>query len=83
MDWVFAAGIFVAQLICCIYVRRPLLRLLPTFAAAAVMMLTLLLGAKAGALGLLGAFLLLWAQGKSLLMAGLAWLLYKLVLFTK
>ena len=83
MDWVIALFVFAAQLLCCVYVENKLLRLLPTATAVLVMLLTLALGSGLGTLGTLGALALLIPEGKSLLMGALAWLLYKLVLFTK
>lgn len=83
MDWVIAAAVFVAQLLCCIYSKNRIVRYLPIVLVVLVMVLTLVVGSSMGSAGLVGALLLMLPAGKSLLMAVLALGLYKLVLYTK
>lgn len=78
MVWTIALLVFIAQLICCIFVDHKIMKYLPTLLVAAVMSFTVL----DGTLGVIDAVLLV-AETKVILMAGLALAIYHLVLWTK
>lgn len=78
MVWTIALMVFLAQLICCVYVKRKVLKYLPTLLVAAVMSFTVL----DGTLGAIDAVMLV-AETKVILMGGLALAIYHLALWIK
>lgn len=83
MDWLFAVIGFIVQLLSCIHGKSGMGRGLPLLIAGTVTGLTLLLGLTSGFFGLAIGMVLFWAELKILFAMGLAWVIYKLVLFTK
>ena len=78
MVWTLALGVFIAQLICCIFVNHKVLKYLPTLIVAAFMSVTVL----NGTLGVIDAVLLV-AQTKVILMGGLALAIYHLAMWIR
>lgn len=83
MDWLFAVIGFIVQLLSCIHGKSGMGRALPLLIAGTVTGLTLLLGLTSGFFGLAIGMVLFWTELKILFAMGLAWVIYKLVLFTK
>lgn len=78
MVWTIALIVFIAQLICCIWVKGKYMKYLPTLLVAGIMSVTVL----NGTLGVLDVLALV-AQTKVILMGGLAIGIYHLVLWIK
>ena len=78
MVWTIALIVFVAQLICCIWVKGKVKKYIPTLIVAAIMSVTVL----NGTLGVIDAVALV-AETKVILMGGLAIGLYHLVVWAK
>ena len=80
MGWFLAVAAFLIQILCCVYARTKLVRLLVT---AAVTVLTLIAGLSGGFWGFAGGAVLLWGEGKIFFAVILAWVIYKIAVFTK
>lgn len=81
--WLIAAVGFVVQILCCVYGRNRLVRLLPMLAVGAIMVGTVVFGKIFGGLGLFAAFGLVWNELKVLAVMALGYILYALVSFAK
>lgn len=83
MGWFLAVVAFLIQILCCVYAKTRLARLLPLLITAAVTALTLIVGLSSGFWAFAGGAVLLWGEGKILFAVILAWVIYKIAVFTK
>lgn len=81
--WFLAVGGFVAQILCCVYGRNKLIRLLPMAVMLVVMVGTVALGVGIGGMAWFAAFALVWNELKVLAVLALAYGLCALVKFAK
>lgn len=81
--WFLAVAGGILQILCSVYGKSKLHRLLPMGIWVAVMAATLILGVSVGSLGLFAALVLVWKELKVLLIMAAAWGLVELVRFTK
>lgn len=81
--WILAVAGFVAQLLCCVYGKNRLLRLLPMGIMGLIIAVTLVLGITVNRVGLFVGLVLAWQELKILAFMALGYGLYRLVCYTK
>lgn len=81
--WILVAAGLIIQLLCCIHGKNRLIQLLPMLVMGLIIVGTVVLGSTVGGLGFFAAFALAWNEGKILVLMGLGYGLYRLVVFTK